>query len=86
MDRNCRKDLQEQSAEQIMKQITIKVPENRYTFFMELIKSLGFVQVEDEEDTKEEVIANLRQGFKEMELIKQGKSKGTPFKDFLDGL
>lgn len=69
-----------------MKEVTIKIPENKYTFFMELVKSLGFVQVEEEEDTKEEVIANLRQGFKEMELIKQGKLKGTPFNDFLDEL
>jgi len=69
-----------------MKEITIKVPENKYTFFMELIESLGFVQVREEGDAKEEVIANLREGFKEMELIKQGKSKGTPLNDFLDEL
>ena len=53
---------------------------------MELIESLGFVQVREEGDAKEEVIANLREGFKEMELIKQGKSKGTPLNDFLDEL
>ena len=69
-----------------MKEITIKVPENKYTFFMELIESLGFVQVGEEKDAREEVIANLREGFKEMELIKQGKLKGTPLNDFLDEL
>ena len=53
---------------------------------MELIESLGFVQVGEEKDAREEVIANLREGFKEMELIKQGKLKGTPLNDFLDEL
>ena len=67
-----------------MKELTIRIPENKYTFFMELIKSLGFVQVEEEEDTKEEIIANLKQGFKEMEQHKKGKAKGTPLNDFLN--
>ena len=53
---------------------------------MELIKSLDFVQVADEGDAKEEIIANLKEGFNEMKLYKEGKIKGTPLKDFLDEL
>jgi hypothetical protein len=30
-----------------MKQITLYIPDNKYTFFMELVKSLGFVKVSD---------------------------------------
>lgn len=67
-----------------MKELTIRIPENKYTFFLELIKNLGFVQIKEEEDSKEEIIANLQQGFKEMELYKKGKSKGTPLNDFLN--
>ena len=66
-----------------MKELTIRIPENKYTFFMELIKNLGGVEFEEEKDTKEEIIANLKQGFKEMELHKKGNAKGTPLKDFL---
>ncbi len=53
---------------------------------MELIKSLDFVQVVDEEDTKEETMANLKEGFREMKLYKEGAMQGTPLKDFLDEL
>jgi hypothetical protein len=30
-----------------MKQVTLYIPDNKYTFFMELVKSLGFVKVSD---------------------------------------
>jgi len=53
---------------------------------MELVKSLGFVQVASESDSEEEMVANITQGFKEMELYKEGKMKGTPLKDFLNEL
>ncbi|MCF6352323.1 MAG: hypothetical protein L3J06_04865 [Cyclobacteriaceae bacterium] len=68
-----------------MKQLTINIKENKFHFFMELIKSLDFVQV-DEEDSKEAILDNLKQGFKEMKLYKQGKMKGTPLNDFLNEL
>lgn len=71
-----------------MKEITLQVPNNKYKFFMELMKSLGFVKVAkaDEGDSKEEIEANLRQGFREMKQIEEGKLKVTPAKDFLDEL
>ncbi len=40
----------------------------------------------DENDPKEEILANVREGFEEMILIKQGKLKGTPARDFLKEL
>ncbi|MEM6317410.1 MAG: hypothetical protein AAF960_07050 [Bacteroidota bacterium] len=30
-----------------MKYITLKIPNNRFTFFMELINSLGFIEVKE---------------------------------------
>lgn len=70
-----------------MKQVILQVKDGKYKFFMELIRSLDFVQVkEDQEDTKEEVLANLKQGFQEMKLYKEGKTKETPLEDFLDEL
>ncbi len=56
---------------------------------MELVKNLGFakeVELEGDEPTKEEIINNLKRGFEEMRLIKDGKLKTTPLKDFLNEL
>ena len=69
-----------------MKQVTVRIPDNKFQFFMELIKNLGFVQVEEEGDSEEEIVANLKQGFKEMKLHKEGKLTGTPLTNFLDEL
>ena len=30
-----------------MKEITLKIPEKNFAFFMELVKKLGFVEIED---------------------------------------
>ncbi|MCL6258978.1 hypothetical protein M3O96_07770 [Aquiflexum sp. TKW24L] len=69
-----------------MKEITLKVKNEKYKFFMELIKSLDFVQVDEEVDSKEEIIANIRQGFKEMKAIEEGTMEATSLQDFLDEL
>jgi len=69
-----------------MKEVTLRIPDNKYQFFMELVRNLGFEKTEDDGDTREEIIANLKQGFNEMRLYKDGKLKGTPLKDFLDEL
>lgn len=70
----------------LMKEVTLKIPDKKFNFFMELIKSLGFIQIEEKEDSREEIIANLKEGFKEMKLYKEGKMKGTPLKYFLNEL
>lgn len=69
-----------------MKEVTLKVKAEKYQFFLELIKSLDFVQIEDEGDSKEKIIANLKEGFREMKAFKEGKTKGTPIEDFLNEL
>ena len=70
-----------------MKQVILNIKEAKYQFFMELVKNLDFVQLkEDDGDSKEEIISNLKQGFKELKLYKQGKLKTTPAKEFLDEL
>lgn len=69
-----------------MKELIVKIPDNKVGFFMELLKSLGFVKFkasEKEEDSKEQILENVRQGWKEVNLIKQGKIKGRPAKDLI---
>jgi hypothetical protein len=57
---------------------------------MELVKNFDFVQIEEEDesdgDSKEEIIANLTQAFKEMKEIKEGKLKALTLTEFWDGI
>jgi len=70
-----------------MKEVFLKVEEDKLQFFLELIKSLDFVQIQDyEEDSKEEIEANVREGFEELQKYKKGKLKTTSAKDFIDEL
>jgi hypothetical protein len=72
-----------------MKTLTIKVPDNKYSFFVELVKNLGFAKqivVEEEEPAKAEILNGIREAVEEVNLIKQGKKKSVPLKDFLNEL
>ena len=69
-----------------MKQITLNIKEGKFRFFMELIKSLDFVQVDGDEDSKQSILNNIKKGLEEVKLAKQGKLKTTPAKDFLNEL
>jgi len=70
-----------------MRQIVLNIKDGKYGFFMELIKSLDFVQVQDDiGDSKEDIRKNLKQAFKDLKNYKQGKLKTTPAKDFLNEL
>lgn len=72
-----------------MATLILTVEDRKLRFFKNVIKHFSFVtiqEVEPEEDTDEEVYANIRQGVKEMRLIEQGKMKSTPFKEFLKEL
>lgn len=70
-----------------MKEIFLKVEESKLQFFLELIKNLDFVQIDENNgDSKEAIEANLTTGLKELRKYKKGKLKTTSAKDFLDGL
>jgi hypothetical protein len=71
-----------------MKQITIHIPDNKFPFFMELIKSLKFIKrVETEEvSSKEEILKGLKEAVVEVNQIKAGKKKAQPLTEFLNGL
>lgn len=73
-----------------MKEVTVQIPDKKHELFIELMKSLSFVKkvktVDEDEPTKEEILEGIRQAVKEVNLIKQGKLKGTPLKEFLNEL
>ena len=70
-------------------QVTLDIKESRVPFFMELIQSLDYVRViqgKNGSDAKNEILENIKQGLKEVQLIEQGKMKSRPAKEFLDEL
>ncbi len=61
--------------------------------FVELIETMPFAEIIEEPSktkksrtTQHPILKSLKQGLKEVELIKQGKLKATPLKEFLDEL
>jgi hypothetical protein len=74
-----------------MKQVVVNIPENKFKFFMELIKSLGFIKVEEKNKdnvlaSKNAIINNVKQGLKEVQWIEKRKMKSTSLKDFMNEL
>jgi hypothetical protein len=77
-----------------MKEITIRVPENKFPFFMKLMKSLNFVKVVEPAQSLEDQLTpgqmktwkNIKQGFVELKMIEEGKLKARPIEELLDEL
>ena len=84
-----------------METLTIKKPKNRqqrivlnvvpkkYDFLMELLRNFNFVKVVEEEndgDSREEIIANLKQTAKDLKLLKEGKLETRSARELLNEL
>lgn len=72
-----------------MATLILEVQEKKLKFLKDILEHFSFVTIRDaefEEDTDEQVIENIRQGVREMQLIEQGKAKSTPFCEFLSEL
>ncbi len=71
-----------------MKQVTLTIQDNKYTFFIELVNSLDFVKkVETNEGTEnKKILDGLKQAVEEVKLVKAGKLKPRPLKELLDEL
>jgi hypothetical protein len=69
-----------------MRQVTIYTTDKEYSHFAQLAKSLTYVKKVETDEEDENILDNIKRGFEEMQLIKQGKLKTTPAKDFWDEL
>lgn len=71
-----------------MRQVTVYTTDKEYNHFIQLAKNLHYVKkVETDEDyNKENIVDNIKKGFEEMQLIKEGKLKTTSLNDFLNEL
>ncbi|HEB62787.1 MAG TPA: hypothetical protein ENI82_06515 [Bacteroidetes bacterium] len=68
--------------------VILDIQDSRAPFFMELIKSLGFVNILKEVNNKEKSIAiqNLAEAFNDVKLYEEGKKQLKSAKDLLDEL
>jgi hypothetical protein len=61
-----------------MKQITLNIPDNKYTFFMELVKNLSFIKVTNAPKISpklQQFVTNLKDSLNQVEQHIQGKIK-----------
>ena len=65
--------------------VVLEISENKASFFMELVKSLSFVEVVREEPA-ERVVDSVRRALKEVERIERGEAEVRDARDFLNSL
>lgn len=69
-------------------QVLVNVPNNKSSFFMELLKTLDFVDVIKQVEDKEKIdaINNLVNAFNDVTLYEQGKKQLKTAENLLDEL
>jgi predicted RNA-binding protein Jag len=67
----------------IMKQLTLNIADNKFKAFLEFIKTLDYVKVEEAEDKASE---ELQSSLNQIKLMKEGKVPKQAAKDFLNEL
>jgi hypothetical protein len=68
--------------------VILDIKDNRVPFFMELVKSLDFVQVvkEVKDDKKSKIVEDLMEAFQDIKLHEQGDKKLKSAQDLLNEL
>lgn len=79
-----------------MATITLEVPDQEVPFIEGLVQRFSFpvkiwkteldADAVEDEDTDEQVIANIKEGVRQMRLMEQGKMKSRPLQEFLEEL
>ena len=73
----------------IMKQVVLNVPDNKYPFFMELVKSLGFIKVPNETKLtkkQKEFVEGTKNSLEQVEQHLKGEIKLKTADQLLDEL
>jgi len=69
------------------RQIVLNVPSRKYNFFMEVLENFDFVKIEENDgDSREEIIDNLKEAAKDLKLLKAGKLETRPARELLNEL
>lgn len=67
-----------------MKQITLYIPEEKFSFFMELIDSIDFVKKEVSDNSRTKTENGFKEAVRQINLVKQGKLKARDARALLD--
>lgn len=65
-----------------MKQITLNIADSKFAAFVEFIKTLDYVKVQEDDND----LNALQESLHQVKLIKEGKLPKTSIKEFLDEL
>jgi hypothetical protein len=66
-----------------MKQVTLNIANNKFNTFLEFIKTLDYVQVDN---AKEEALKELQSSLNQVKLMQEGKLVKQSATDFLNEL
>ena len=66
-----------------MKQITLNITDNKFQTFLELIKTLDYVEISEVEN---KALDELQNSLKQVKLMQEGKLKKQSAEDFLNEL
>jgi len=66
--------------------ILLEIPDNKASFFLEVLKNFSFVKTKNITDEKAQLMDDIKESIEELKLIRQGKLKGIPAKDLLNEL
>jgi hypothetical protein len=69
--------------------LTFSVSLSKYNFLLELLRHFDFVNIEEAEqndDSRDDIIANLQHAGRDLKLIKTGKLEGHPVEELLNKL
>ena len=76
-----------------MKQVTLNIPDEHFPFFMQLVRSLNFVQLADNDlpETKltasqQETWQSIKAGFDELNDVESGKRQTRPIQELFNEL
>ena len=70
-----------------MKEVTLYIPEKKFSFFMELINSLDFVKKEESAlDAEDQAVKGFKEAVRQINLVKEGKLKARDARELLNEL
>ena len=77
-----------------MRQLTLSIPDNQFSFFMKMVKAFDFVKVEKKVKIQDpplsvehkRILDGISEGVKEVNLHRQGKIKLQSGDEFLEEL
>jgi hypothetical protein len=66
--------------------VILDIPDNKASFFLELLKNFSFIKAKTITPAKAELIEDIKQAVDNLNLVKQGKMQARPAKDLLNEL